>query len=184
MKNENDVLMMDNIISDLGYTGIGDTQSNRKTFLTITLPKLPEEIKNKTFDEITDDSDDLQGEGVTIIIPSNIFDIHTRHQILLRLKFSGHTDTLTEASNLINELYKRGEIQNKQQYQNALNKFCTYQMELPSKLFEKIAFNTRSRIEEHVPIVVDNSLEEEHLSQPMHTNNKQLKNGHNFFKWL
>ena len=36
---------------------------------------------------------------------------------------SGHTDTLTEASNLIDELCKRGEIQNKQQYRNALNKF-------------------------------------------------------------
>ena len=39
MKNENDILMMDNIKSDLGYTGIGDRQSNRKTFFTITIPK-------------------------------------------------------------------------------------------------------------------------------------------------
>ena len=60
-----------------------------------------------------------------IIIPSNIIDIYTRVEVLLGLKLSGHSDTLTEASNLIDELYKRGEIQNKQQYRNALNKFST-----------------------------------------------------------
>ena len=67
----------------------------------------------------------LQGEGVKIIIPSNIIDIYTRLEVLLGLKLAGHTDTLTEASNLIDELFKRGEIQNKQQYRNALNKFST-----------------------------------------------------------
>ena len=122
MKNENDILMLNIIIRGLEYTGFGDYASKRKTFLTITLPKLVEEIQNKTFDEITDDSDDLQGEGVKIIIPSNLIDIYTRLEVLLGLKLSGHTDTLSEASNLIDELYKRGEIQNKQQYRNALNK--------------------------------------------------------------
>ena len=124
MKNESDILMMNNIIRDLGYTGDEDKPSKRKTFLTITLPKLVDEIQNKTFEEITDNSDsDLQGEGVKNIIPSNMIDIYTRLEVLLGLKLSGHTDTLTEASNLIDELYKRGEIQNKQKYQNALNKF-------------------------------------------------------------
>ena len=66
---------------------------------------------------------DLEGQGIKIIIPSNINDIYTRLEILLGLKLSGHTDTLTEASNLIDELYKRTVIQNKQQYRNALNKF-------------------------------------------------------------
>ena len=66
----------------------------------------------------------LQGRGIEkIIIPANIIDIYTRLEVLLGLKLSGHTDTLTEASNLIDELYKLGEIQNKQQYRNALNKF-------------------------------------------------------------
>ena len=88
--------------------------------------KLVEDIQNKTFDEITDDSDDLQGEGIQkIIIPSNIIDIYTRLEVLLGLKLSGHTDTLSEASNLIDEIYKKGEIQNKRQYQNALSKFQT-----------------------------------------------------------
>ena len=126
MKKENDILMLNIIIRDLEYTGIGDNKSKRKTFPTETLPKLVEEIQNRTFEEITLDSDNiLQGEGVKIIIPSNIIDIYTRLEVLLGLKLSGHTDTLTEASNLIDELYKRGEIQNKQQYRNALDKFLT-----------------------------------------------------------
>ena len=124
MKNENDILMMYIIINDLRYTGVGDKPSKPKTFFTITLPKLVEEIQNRTFEEITLDSDsDLQGEGVKVIIPSNIIDIYTRLEILLGLKLSGHTDTLTEASNLSDQLYKRGEIQNKQQYRKAPNKF-------------------------------------------------------------
>ena len=117
--------MLNNIIGDLGYTGIGDNKSKRKTFLTEKLPKLVTDIQNKTFEEIADNSEDLQGEGIKIIIPYNIRDIYTRIEILLGLNLSGHTDTLTEASNLIDELFKRGEIQNKQQYRNALNKFQT-----------------------------------------------------------
>ena len=123
LKNENDILKLYNIIRDIGYTGIGDNKSKRRTFLTEKLPKIVEKIQNRTFEEIIDDSDDLEGQGLKIIIPSNIIDIHTRLEVLLGLKLSGHTDTLTEASNLIDELYKRGEIQNKQQHRNALNKF-------------------------------------------------------------
>ena len=68
----------------------------------------------------------LKGRGIEkIIIPSNIIDIYTRLEVLLGLKLSGHTDALTETSNLIDELYKRVEIQNKQQYLNALDKFTT-----------------------------------------------------------
>ena len=48
-------------------------------------------------------------------------------------------------------------------------------MELPSKLLEQIAFNTRSKIEEHMLIVMDKSTHEEHLAQPLQTNNKQFK---------
>ena len=123
MKNESDILMMNNIINDLAYTGVGDRDSKRKTILTKTLPRLVEKIQNKTFEEIIHDSDDLQGQGVKINIPSNIIDIYTRLEVLIGLKLSGPTDTLSEASNLIDELYKRGEIQTTQQYRNALNKF-------------------------------------------------------------
>ena len=69
----------------------------------------------------------LKGRGVEkIIIPTNIIDIYTRLEVLLGLKLSGHTDTLTEASNLMDDLDKQREIQNKQQYRNALNKFSTH----------------------------------------------------------
>ena len=94
-------------------------------FFTKTLRKLVDDIQNRTFEEIKDSSDKLEGEGIKIIIPSNIINIFTRLEILLELNLSGHTDTLTEASNLIIELYKRGEIQNKQRYRNALIIFFT-----------------------------------------------------------
>ena len=48
-------------------------------------------------------------------------------------------------------------------------------MELPSKLIEQIAFNTRPKIEEHTLIVMDKSSHEEHLFQPLQTNKKQYK---------
>ena len=91
------------------------------------LPKAKNKIRNPPLPKIekVEDSCDLEGEGLRIIIPSNIIDIYTRLEVLLGIKLSGHTDTLTEASNLIDELYKRGEIQNKQQYRNAINKFST-----------------------------------------------------------
>ena len=59
MKNENDILMMNNISRDVNYTGVGDKQSYRKTFFTIKLPKLVEDNQNKSFNEI-----DLQGHGI------------------------------------------------------------------------------------------------------------------------
>ena len=124
--NDDNFVMLYNIVKDIKYAGNGDRPSNRKKFFTTELPRKVSEINNVRFIENTDDSDsDLRGEGLKIIIPSNITDIYTRLEVLLGLKLSGHTDTLTEASNLIDELYKRGEIQNKQQYRNALNKFQT-----------------------------------------------------------
>ena len=48
-------------------------------------------------------------------------------------------------------------------------------MELPSKLLEQIAFNTRPKLEEHMLIVMDKSTHEEYLFQPLQTNNKQFK---------
>ena len=48
-------------------------------------------------------------------------------------------------------------------------------MELPSKIVDQIAFNTRIKIEEHMLIVMDKSTHEEHLSQSIPTNNKQYK---------
>ena len=48
-------------------------------------------------------------------------------------------------------------------------------MELPRKLLEQIAFNTRLKIEKHMLIVMDKSTYEEHLAQLLQTNNKQFK---------
>ena len=118
LNNESDISLMNNIMNDSGY--VGDRHSKRKIFSTKVLPKTFADIQNKIFDET-----DLEGQGVKIIIPSNITDIYTRFQVLLGLKTSGHTDTLTEAINLIDEIYEGGEAQNKQQYRNALNKYQT-----------------------------------------------------------
>ena len=48
-------------------------------------------------------------------------------------------------------------------------------MELPSKLLEQIAFNTRPKIEEHMLIIMNKSVHEENSFQPLQTNNKQFK---------
>ena len=96
-KNQNDILMLNNIINELGHTGIGDRPSNRQIFITKTPPKLVEEIQNRTFDEL-----DLEGQGFQKnIIPSKIFDNYTKLEVLLGLKLNGHSETLSEASNLI-----------------------------------------------------------------------------------
>ena len=76
-KSENDILMMNNIIRDLGYTGDGDRDSKRKKFFRKTLSRLVDGIQNKTIHVITDDSDVLQGEGLKIIITSNRIVIYT-----------------------------------------------------------------------------------------------------------
>ena len=48
-------------------------------------------------------------------------------------------------------------------------------MELSSRILEQIAFNTRAKIQENLLIVMDKSTHEEHLHQPLQTNNKQFK---------
>ena len=68
----------------------------------------------------------FKGRGIEkLIIPANIIDIYTRLEMFLGLRLSGHTKTFTEASNLLDEIQKRGEIQNKQQYRKAHKKFST-----------------------------------------------------------
>ena len=114
------------ILKILGFYSTMHTRGLNSARMQDALYVLPREIakiRNPPITAIEIESDNLEGEGVKIIIPSNLIDIYTRLEVLLGLKLSGHTDILTEASNLIDELYKRGEIQNKQQYRNALNKF-------------------------------------------------------------
>ena len=81
---------------------------NKENVFHKKLQILVEDFQNRTFDEIIDSYDkDLHGQGVKIIIPSNIIDIYTRIEILLGLRLSGHTDILTEASNLLDDLDKK-----------------------------------------------------------------------------
>ena len=48
-------------------------------------------------------------------------------------------------------------------------------MELPSKLSEQFALNTRPKLEEHMLIVMDKGTHEEHLAQPLQTNFEQFE---------
>ena len=48
---------------------------------------------------------EIEGQGMKIIINSNIIDIWTKLKVLPEVTLSGHTDTLTEGSNLIDELF-------------------------------------------------------------------------------
>ena len=48
-------------------------------------------------------------------------------------------------------------------------------MDLPRKMLEELAFNTRPKIEEHMLIVMNKSTHDENLSQTLQTNNKQFK---------
>ena len=124
--DDEDKLTIYDILKNLGFYFKKHTKGLNSARMKDALYSLPNEIdkiRNPPLPEIENVSDNLEGQGVKNIIPSNIIDIYTRIEVLLRLKLSGHTNTLTEASNLIDELYKRGEIQNKQQYRNALNKF-------------------------------------------------------------
>ena len=100
MKNEDDRRTLYRFLVDLGYNGQHDEKTNQNKFF--------KRLFNQFIIIKKEEPDNLQGEGVKIIIPSNIIDIYTRLEVLLGLRLSGHSDTLTEASNLIDELYKRG----------------------------------------------------------------------------
>ena len=51
---------------------------------------------------IEDDSHSLSDEGLRFIIPPEVIDIWTTLEVLLGMKLSGHTDTLT-ALNVIDD---------------------------------------------------------------------------------
>ena len=56
---------------------------------------------------LTETAGEIEGQGMKIIINSNIIDIWTKLKVLLEVTLSGHSDTLTEGSNLIGELFKK-----------------------------------------------------------------------------
>ena len=102
MKDDSDDSRMNNIKNDLGYTGFGDKSSKSKNFFSLHLSKRVAETKNRIVNEA------LPGQRIAKnIIPSNVFDIYTRSEILPGFKLSGHNKFHTGASNLIAELYKK-----------------------------------------------------------------------------
>ena len=120
--NDNEKVVLRDFLSKTGYYSRKPTKGKQSGSDNYIKNKLDNDVRR-----ILDLDKKLKGKGVEkIIIPSNIIDIYTRLEVLLGLKLSGHTNTLTEASNLIDELYKLGEIQNKQQYRNALDNFLTH----------------------------------------------------------
>ena len=69
---------------------------------------------------------DLEGNGIrTIVVPSDSDEIWADLDILMKIKSSGYTNTLILASQLLDALFKKGEIKTEQKYQNAINKFKT-----------------------------------------------------------
>ena len=117
--NNNEKETVYNIPKDVGFYNtrhIKGLKAARMKDALHDLPKAIAKIRFPPLPTIENVSDcDLEGQGLKTIFPSNIIDIYTKLEILPGLKLSGHTDTLREVSNLKDELYKRGEIQNKQQ---------------------------------------------------------------------
>ena len=114
------------ILKNIGFYSMRQKKWLKSARMQNALHNLPKEIakfQTPTLPALENVSDDLQGEGVKFIIPSNVNYFYTRLEILLGLKLSGHTKFLTEASNLIDELYKRNEIESEQRNQKALNIF-------------------------------------------------------------
>ena len=106
MDNEDKSTVYD-ILKNLGFYTMMHTKGLNSARMQDALYNLLREIakiRNPPITAIENESDYLEGQGVKIIIPNNIKDIYTRLEVLLGLKLSGHTDTLTEASNLIDEL--------------------------------------------------------------------------------
>ena len=127
-----------------------------------------------SYEEISDN--DLEGQRKEkLILPFNADDLYTRLDVLLRVKRAGHTNFRTESFNLIDEFYKRSEIQNEQEYRTALDNFHTQQMELPIKILEQIVIITRRKIEEHLLSDMVKSTHEGHLYQLLETVSNQFK---------
>ena len=127
--DDDSVPTFDKIPRSVKYDRRKDSSSKRTKSTKNDLTKRVDKNRNTPLalpaNENEDKSDELEAQGMKLIITSNIIDIWTRLDVLLGLKLSGHTDTLTEAINLIDELYKRGDIQNEEHYRNALDKFYT-----------------------------------------------------------
>ena len=101
------VLPFTKILKTLHYDHAKDSNSKRTKSIKKDLNKRVSKIRKPRLalptDENEETPDDLQGDGMKIIIPSKNSDVYTRLEVLLELKLSGHTDTLIETSNSIDE---------------------------------------------------------------------------------
>ena len=102
------VLPFENTLESLDYNHAKHSISKRTKSIEGDLRKRVDNFLNGPLalpsDKNKEESDSLEGEEMEITILSNIIDIYNRLAVLLGLKLSDHTDTLTEASNLIDEL--------------------------------------------------------------------------------
>ena len=133
--NHEDKSTVYDILKNTGFCSMRHNKGLKSTRMKdafYNLPKAIAKIRNPPLpaienveDSYEELSDNLQGQGLKIIIPSKIIDVYNRLEILLRLRLIGLSDTLTESTNLIDDLYKRGEMQKEQQYRIALDKLYT-----------------------------------------------------------
>ena len=101
------------ILLSVNFNLKNDSHSTRRSYFENNLQKRVQKNLNSPLSlpvcEVEDGPDDdsqlrsdiLESDGVQFIIPSNSIDTWTRLEVLLGLKLSGHTDTLTEPSNFI-----------------------------------------------------------------------------------
>ena len=130
--SDDDILTFSKILNDINYNPNSDRESTRRDYIGDKLESRVKKILNPPIaaiasgesDEYESLESDLEGNGTkTIVVPSDSDEIWTRLQVLLGLKLAGHTDTLIEASQLLDALLKRGGIETEQQYRNAIDKF-------------------------------------------------------------
>ena len=104
---------------------IEDNLKNRvDKLLNPYLAKPKIEIEEES-SEIEDGPNVLENERKKNILPSNVIDIWTRFEVLLGLKLNEPTDILTEASNKVDEISRKPEVEIEHQYLNALHKITS-----------------------------------------------------------
>ena len=89
MKTDSLVLSFCYILKVVEFTGEGLKSSKRKTFITVELSRLVAETENWVVCE--DESYDIQGEGVRLIVPPNNKTSLARLEGLLWIKLTDHT---------------------------------------------------------------------------------------------
>ena len=80
------------------------TSSKSKTmeYIIEIFPQRVANVQARLLNE--EEPNEIQGEGMETIIPSDIYDRWTGLKVLLGLKLSGHADILTEANFLRDDL--------------------------------------------------------------------------------